>query len=173
MRRHAAYQVRTVLVGGIALLGDPFGLPKPRKNQRKPCPNPTQPANIMQNPSQPGRPAKPATARKATPKDEDYSTPYKPPAPAAPVAPTDVFMAEVQIDDNIPLPPGRGASKLALSLAVISKLQRVGQSARLPIQIKSSLQKALQNVHKTTDGGRYQVRLAFDDEQSLRVWRVS
>lgn len=169
------YRPHSVLVGGIARLGDAMVTPAtPLTRTRKP----TQPNKTMPNLCKPGRPAKPASAKKL-PASEDYSTPYVPPALAVPVLPatpataaTPDALADIQIDDDVPLPPARGANgKKELAGLIIGKL-KVGQSTRLRLDLRYSLQKVTQTAHKQT-GKRFSIRPKYDDQATLRVWRVS
>lgn len=162
MKKPQPYRPHTVLAGGIARLGDALATPA----------KPTKPNKTMPNPSKPGRPAKPAQA-KTLPASEDYSTPYKPPVPVPPVAhaPGD-FLSSIQIDDSVPVPLRRGHNgKIELMTALLGKL-KVGQSTRLDLQYRCSLQKATQIWHKARHGQRFVIRPMFDNDKTLRIWRV-
>jgi hypothetical protein len=169
MKKVQPYRPHTVLAGGIARLGDALAKPI------KPVCNPTQPKKTMPNPPKPGRPAKPAQAKKL-PASEDYSSPYKPPVPVpapAPLASAPVdLLADIQIDDDVPEPPKRGNNGKIKLMGVLLLRLKVGQSARLKLDFKSSLQKATQIVHRS-QMGRFRIVMKHDDDMTLRVWRVS
>jgi len=163
--RQRAYTPHTVLAGGIARLGD--ALPA---NPFKP----TKPDKTMPNPTKPSKPAK----VKTLPKDEDYSTPYAPPV-APPVVkesltvaqPADVpELDDIVIDDGIALPQRKNPKVLILK-TLITRLQP-GQSAKLGLHMRCSLGKVTSAANQAGEG-RFVTCLQFDDDKTLRVWRVA
>jgi len=173
--RTSPYRPHTVLVGGITSLG------KARLSDALPADpfKPTQPDQTMPNPTKPTKPAK----VKTSPQDEDYSTPYVPPPVALGEVPivkdgliVDAMATQVPelddivIEDGIPLPAGN-VTNLALSQALLARLQP-GQSAKLRLDIRGSLQKVISAAHKANQG-KFVTRPGHDDDKTLRVWRVA
>jgi hypothetical protein len=151
----------TTFVGGI----NPFlrlgALPKTKPSK------PPKPKPIMQ------KPAKPAKTRI---KDEDYSTPYKPPVspPATMSQKLEGLPAldALRIEDNVPFPTHVRYSGGMGSYAkgVLNQLG-AGQSLELPMKIRHSLANAVTAYYKA-NSARFVMRL-FKDTNTLRIWRVA
>ncbi len=89
----------------------------------------------------------------------------KPPR-AAPLLPK---VAEVQIDDGIPIPPLHQSAKHDW-IPLLQKLA-VGQSFAQPVNCKSVLSGAIAVQHKS-NAGKYTMRILRATEQ-VRVWRTA
>ncbi len=83
-----------------------------------------------------------------------------------PVAPID--LAEVPIDDNVPMTYGRGPKQSYEVL--LRRLVRPGQSAALPARLRSPVTKAIADWHKQQSAGRFCVRK--ESTANIRVFRV-
>jgi hypothetical protein len=184
MTRAKTYTPRTVLATPVATLGDPLAKP-PRKNARK-CPpdedysvpHPSAAAHDVCAPATlPALPNKPwvltkeaetgkVTIRRRAPAAAPYKARAKPADPAP--------LADHSFDDTVPLLPGPSygqVGQIAMAGAMLARM-RAGQSKQLPLNLKSSLQKAVAIINKTAQA-RYAVRCKFDAADTLRVWRVA
>jgi len=153
---------------------------------------------IIPSTTEPTMPAPqlPATKRAYTRrlKDEDYSTPYKPPVPvvvavtepatepqpaaavvtvpapepkAEPTKPADPD--DIVIESGIPLPCRSHTSKYQKALTALVKLKPM-QSFLIPASLKYCIKKAITAAHKTT-AKRFEVRVVDKATNIERVWR--
>lgn len=179
------YTPRTVLATPVATLGTASPPKPPRKNARKcpadedySAPHPSAlahdvcaPATLPTVPDKPWVLTKEAETGKVTIKRQraPATKPVKPRAKAADAS----ALEDATFDDHIPLPgPANGQNGSIEKAAALLGKMRQGQSKRLALQLKFSVQKAITVAHKTSSA-RYALRLRFDGPDTMRIWRAA
>jgi len=74
---------------------------------------------------------------------------------------------QVKIDDNVPLPTGRGSR---IDWEPLLERLKVNQSCVLPLSARHTLSNAIAARHKA-DNGKFTLRKL--DQKELRVWRIA